>query len=148
MCDVLTAFLDTTSPLGKGVTQVTYPSENQSLVIKLALVHTRLTSVGFDGVRDAVVPAHCAMLDRMLNDILLRADYLHLPKTIHQTLLDKSAFPVHHIHTIPNDFLCNVWRDVCVQATVQERIHGLTLHEAIDSHGASWTIDDWKSLVI
>jgi hypothetical protein len=38
MCDVLTSFFETVRPLGKGVTSITYPSENEELVIKLALV--------------------------------------------------------------------------------------------------------------
>ncbi len=44
--------------------------------------------------------------------------------------------------------MCNARKDVCIQATVQERIHGLTLHEAIESNAGRWSIDDWKSLVI
>ncbi len=57
-------------------------------------------------------------------------------------------FPAEIVKSFSNEFLCNHPEDVMLQVTVQERVHGKTLFDALAQDACHWTPDDWKSLFL
>jgi len=147
-------FLSIVKPLGKGVTQTVFPSSSPLWVIKLAQIHdpslvnTFDAAVGWDGIKDAAVNAHCAHMERSTLSIFNRYSYPFVPRTLHTTHIPLELFPAKHLNKIADNYLCDMRQNVAVQVIVQERINGTTLGDAIQCLSKDWSVDDWRSLLV
>jgi hypothetical protein len=150
----LDTFLSVVKPMGKGVTQTVFPSSNPLWVIKLAQVHdpsrfhSLQDSVGWDGFKDGAVNAHCATMERLVQTILSRHAYPFVPVTLHTTHIPIDLFPARHLSKIADSYLCDIRQNIAVQISVQERVNGITLSDAIICHSKSWSVDDWRSVLV